>query len=90
MSVNESILEEKIKKLNDLDRILNLRRRKIIETIDSLNSIRKTDHADSSQKSNKLKMPKDRATGKEMRQSRRQEIYDACIPVADQLLGEAS
>lgn len=77
MPVNETTLQIKINSLVGLQKSLEIKIEKVAKTTESLKSIRRRNDTN----------PTDTITNQEMTDSRRDEIYEKCIPVADELLG---
>ena len=75
--IDENVLQTKIRTLSAHMQVQVNMIEKARHTLDILNEIRLSDG----------RLPKDRYTGVEMTEERRQEVHDACIAVADELLG---
>lgn len=72
--IDQDNLQFKINSLNSLKVELSDKRHRVLEVLESLKYIREEDIID-------------RDTNLPMTEARRQEIYDACIAAADDLLG---
>lgn len=77
MPVDEDDLQFKINSLITLQSDLEIKIRKIEKTKNSLRSIKRRNDTN----------PTDSITNQEMTNARRDEIYEKCIPTANELLG---